>query len=225
MGRKATPLPITLRKLKQHYLAGETAQELAALCGVTDKIIYARLKGVKKRPTYHKGECLENDCCSDSDKRGYCDKHYRRRQARGEFSTKKCSVDRCGRYATTKGMCPTHYQRVRRGHALEAPIKTPAPRGSGYINSDGYRCFGSKKEHRLVVEQVLGRLLCRDENVHHINGDRADNRPKNLELWVNRRQPKGQRVSDAVEAAVEVLLRYAPELLVVGSNAASQGSG
>jgi hypothetical protein len=66
---------------------------------------------------------------------------------------------------------------------------------------------GQIYEHIYVMSEKLGRPLRPGENVHHVNGVRDDNRPENLELWVTY-QPKGQRPSDLVAWAHEILRRY-----------------
>jgi hypothetical protein len=71
---------------------------------------------------------------------------------------------------------------------------------------------GRMLKHRQVMEEHLGRKLLANETIHHISGNKLDNRIENLELWSSR-HPKGQRVTDLVEYALEILTQYAPQHL------------
>lgn len=85
---------------------------------------------------------------------------------------------------------------------LEAGARYVDPEGyvwikiaPGSYTDDGRRSW--QVEHRMVMEQMLGRKLLRNETVHHKNGVRSDNRPENLELWgTTRAQPPGARFQE-----------------------------
>jgi hypothetical protein len=87
---------------------------------------------------------------------------------------------------------------------------------SGYIKKYSpehpNNIIGYVLEHRLVMEEMIGRHLEPNEEVHHKNGIRNDNSKENLELWV-KSQPAGQRVDDMVDFCYNFLKKYKPEII------------
>lgn len=111
-----------------------------------------------------------------------------------------------------------HYQRWQKYGDAGELARRKAPAGAGTLTPQGYRqiqanghpnsrAHGVMFEHVAVMSKMLGRPLLPNENVHHRNGIRHDNRPENLELWVTS-QPRGQRPADLLEWAYRVIALY-----------------
>ncbi|MDX3521956.1 HNH endonuclease [Streptomyces scabiei] len=131
-----------------------------------------------------------------------------------------CQDDHCGGEVSSRGFCINHRYAYMQLTGIKP--RSMAPSGSGNVNEDGYRRIsapghpnanrhGRILEHRKVLADKLGRPLRPGESAHHKNGDRLDNRPENLELWV-RSQPSGQRASDLVAWAAESIELYGEEV-------------
>ena len=96
-------------------------------------------------------------------------------------------------------------------------------RGGICYDADGYiHCYASTHpcsdvrgyvlQHRLIMEDVIGRRLLSNEHVHHKNGIRSDNRVENLELWAVP-HPYGQKIEDLVNYSINLLRLYKPDAL------------
>jgi hypothetical protein len=102
-------------------------------------------------------------------------------------STVRYCSRRCGQNAA-------NLTRGRKG-PLNAKWKGGVKSHSGGYIREWVPERGYLLQHRVVMERMLGRELKRSEQVHHKNGNRADNRIENLELWVTK-QPPGQRPNE-----------------------------
>lgn len=131
----------------------------------------------------------------------------------------ECFVKRCVKLQRCCGLCEEHYKKYLAYGNVEESRR--AKNRDGHITKYGYRRiwkpghpnsnnFGTILEHRFVMSEFLGRPLANNENIHHMNGDRLDNRIENLELWTSR-QPPRQRVSDLIKWAHDILDKYEEE--------------
>lgn len=217
---------------KEYELRSATKMRRQRFCSTDCKVAAARTTRVARSAILP--ELRSCDICGET----FQPRRYATAQ---KFCSKSCALRNAQRAAAARGAaedrqcehCGVSFRFQNTGNAGRfcsraclyagtSGAQSAAWKGGRHVRSDGYAVRaapghphannGYVKEHRLVMEARLGRYLLPGENVHHINGVKDDNRDENLELWTTK-QPKGQRVDDKIEFALEILAIYRPEAL------------
>lgn len=113
----------------------------------------------------------------------------------------RCSIPGCERKYDSHGYCGMHRLRFRRygnphhvvteeERRLLCRIHQPK---LNQVQPHVYKKFLGKHIHRRVMEEKIGRLLTKWEIVHHIDGDKHNNHPDNLQLITSKEHIKIHR--------------------------------
>ena len=85
--------------------------------------------------------------------------------------------------------CKMKFNHPRQGTAQDWKLLK-----TGYLGKfmGGRRCL----QHRIIIEEHIGRRLLTSEHVHHKNGNRSDNRIDNLEVMSSSEHHRSHMTSD-----------------------------
>ncbi len=146
-----------------------------------------------------KPPCSVPGCTRPMSCKQLCGTHYERIRTTGKLGPpgdarrrpkKPCAVDGCDRTAKSRGWCEKHYSRWRK-HGDPLTSERPSYGTFQTLTYNGYvreynpahplaMADGQVLQHRRVAWDA-GILTDPEMHVHHINGNKTDNRPENLE--------------------------------------------
>lgn len=189
-----------------------TCQECGGTFSMENSYVTAYRVKFGKDPMYCSRECSALGRRKSADEKHKancknCGKEFYKTRRKGSgtiyntqaLCSRECKNEWVSKVYREKHGLPEITRRIKRNYAV---LRIPAKNGNDVRHV---------LEHRYVMEQRIGRELLPEETVHHISGNRLDNRLENLELFSSNHGP-GQRVVDKIQFIIEMAKAY-PEFL------------
>lgn len=98
----------------------------------------------------------------------------------------RCQCIGCDKKVHALGLCRKHYDRQRLYGRTNLMRRE---NGSGTYNKQGYHVINNgtpKTVHRIIAENVLGKELPKNVEIHHIDGNKINNELSNLVICPSR---------------------------------------
>ena len=177
--------------MQRRYLDGETLQDIAEDAGVSSQTIGRRLEKAGIHLRGHMKTEATRQKMSEARRMNLPEDKLRELHSQEMSTREMAAILGCNEETVRERLIEMDLPRLP---AKARPGKNHFWQGGYAVDEDGYilkHCpdhphatkAGYVRQHRLVMEKVLGRYLTPEEVVDHRNRDTSDNRPENLQVF------------------------------------------
>ena len=125
--------------------------------------------------------CKIEGCNKECDKgRRYCHEHFLARKAEQRKARKDAGLKVRTKWIKNCIICGNEFEAINKHISKYCPVCWNNIKNKTLDSNNNYSYVGEKCEHRVLVENIIGRPLEYNEVIHHLDGNPKNNDLSNL---------------------------------------------